>query len=273
MASSPTTITNTIVIINSGNTLILNDDYIVSTNATLEITDINDITLNGNKIILDGTSSSILFLGTSTDVETFISNIDVTNGADKSAQILTDKLPCLLGETRVKTNMGYKSVKYLKKNDILITHNERKVPIVEIYKSKIKTTIDNSPYLIPSHYFSRNYPRKPFKISPLHAISTNKKALEWCIPNIHCTDLKRMPIGERIIYYHIELPNWYTDHIVIEGETVVESFGKTFHGDLNSVFYIRSAKTGYYKRDENKYKELLRKNIKKKPLNKDIKFK
>ena len=271
--STTTTITNTTVIINTSNTLSLNGDYIVSTNATLEINDIANITLNGNKIILDGTSSSILFLGTSTEVEAFISNIDVTNGANKTSQILTDKLPCLLGETKVKTILGYKRVKYLTKSDILITHNERKVPIVEIYKSEIKTTPDNSPYIIPSHYFSRNYPKKPFKISPLHAISTNKKALEWCIPNIHCRDLKRMAFGEKITYYHIELPNWYTDHIVIEGETVVESFGKTFHGDLNSVFYIRSAKTGYFKRDEQKYKELMRQKIKKKLLNKDIKFK
>ena len=273
MASSTITITNTNVTINRGNTLNLEGDYIVSSNATLEIHDINDINLNGNKIILDYTSSSILFLGEGTEITNFIANIDVTNGADKFNQILTDKLPCLLGDTKVKTNMGYKYVKNLNKNDILITHNERKVPIVAIYKSNIKTTPDNSPYIIPSHYFSRNYPKKSFKISPLHAISTNKKASEWCIPNIHCSNLKRMPIGEKIIYYHIELPNWYTDHIIIEGETIVESFGKTFHGELNNVFYIRSAKTGYYKRDDNKYKELLRKNIKKKLLNKDIKFK
>lgn len=273
MASSTTTIIDSNVIINSGNTLNLNGDYIVSTNATLEIHDISDITLNGNKIILDGTTSSILFLGTNEEVDTFITNIDVTNGADKTTQILTDKLPCLLGETKIKTDTGYKSVKYLQKGDIIITHNERKVPIVEIYKSKLKTTPDNSPYIIPSHYFSRNYPKKSFKISPLHAISTNKKALEWCIPNIHCSHLKRMEFGEKITYYHIELPNWYTDHMVIEGGTVVESFGKTFHGDLNSVFYIRNAKTGYFKRDENKYKELMRQKIKKKLLNKDIKFK
>ena len=68
MASSTTTIIDSNVIINSGNTLNLNGDYIVSTNATLEIHDISDITLNGNKIILDGTTSSILFLGTSSDI-------------------------------------------------------------------------------------------------------------------------------------------------------------------------------------------------------------
>ena len=62
-----------------------------------------------------------------------------------------------------------------------------------------------------------------------------------------------MSLGESISYYHIELPNWLNDHLILEDGTLVESYAKTFHGDLDNVFYIRSAKTGYYKRDMEKY--------------------
>ena len=243
-----TIISETELIVNDN--IVLNGDLIVSTNGTLEIHDIAFLTMSGYKIKLDTISSK------------FINNAT-------SDQILTDKLPCLLGETKVKTLYGYIKVENLKRGDILITETNKEVPITEIYKSDIKTTIDNSPYIIPAHYFSRNYPKKQFKISPLHAIATNKKAQEWCIPNIHCKSLKRMPLGKKITYYHIELPNWLTDHITIEGETIVESFGKTFHGNLDSVFYIKRLKTGYYKPDMNKYGELLKIYSKNKNKNKN----
>ena len=262
-----TIISETELIVNDN--IVLNGDLIVSTNGTLEIHDIAFLTMSGYKIKLDTISSKIIFLGNDDSTTDFINNnIEFINNAT-SDQILTDKLPCLLGETKVKTLNGYIKVENLKRGDILITETNKEVPITEIYKSDIKTTIDNSPYIIPAHYFSRNYPKKQFKISPLHAIATNKKAQEWCIPNIHCKSLKRMPLGKKITYYHIELPNWLTDHITIEGETIVESFGKTFHGNLDSVFYIKSLKTGYYKRDMNKYGELLKIYSKNKNKNKN----
>ena len=59
-----------------------------------------------------------------------------------------------------------------------------------------------------------------------------------------------MAFGEKITYYHIELPNWYTDHIVIEGNSCWIIW-KTFHGDLNSVF-ILEVQNSYFKRDEQK---------------------
>ena len=37
----------------------------------------------------------------------------------------------------------------------------------------------------------------------------------------------------------------------------IESYAKTFHGDLDYVFYIKSAKTGYYKRDVEKYSKAI----------------
>ena len=30
------------------------------------------------------------------------------------------------------------------------------------------------------------------------------------------------------MYYHIELPNWMTDHLVINNEVIVESYGNSY---------------------------------------------
>ena len=241
------------------NQLSLTHNLIVSTKGTLIIADISFISIpDDNKIYLTGTESKIIFLGgVSENNDNFIANKIVFQNGATTDQINTDTIPCLLGDTKIKTPRGEIKVKNLKRGDKILTQTNREVEIVNIYASELKTTINNSPYIIPAHYFTRNYPKKQFMISPLHAIATNKKALEWCIPKIHCKNLKRMDLGKSISYYHIELPNWMTDHLVLNDGTVVESYAKTFHGDLDFVFYIRSAKTGYYKRDTEKYSKAL----------------
>ena len=237
------------------NQLSLTSDLIISTNGTLIISDISFISIpDENKIYLKGTTSKILLLGGVTDNNNyFISNKIVLQDSATYDQIHSDTIPCLLGDTKIKTKNGSIKVNKLKRGDKVLTQNNREVEIVNIYASQLKTTENNSPYIIPAHYFTRNYPKKQFMISPLHAIATNKKAIEWCIPKIHCANLKRMNLGEPISYYHIELPNWMTDHLILDDGTIVESYAKTFHGDLDYVFYIKSAKTGYYKRDVEKY--------------------
>lgn len=192
--------------------------------------------------------------------------------SDKSQQILSDEFPCILGTTKVKTTKGFIPANKLKNDSIIVTHDNRHVPIVNIYASDIVTNNKNSPYIIPAHYFTRNYPKKQFMISPLHAVATNKKAIEWFIPREHGDKLKRMEHGNKIQYYHIELPNWLTDHLVIEGETLVESYGVNFHKGLDSVFYIRSRESGYYKRDLETYKRFLSSKTKQERKNKNIIF-
>jgi len=249
--------------LNAVNTYILNSDIIVGENSVLSFKSISNISfaLPSYKIKLKTTSSRIMFdsLLDKVDVETFITNniVDGIEGSDKTTQIASDQFPCILSTTKVKTTKGFIAANELKNDTILVTHDNRQVPIVNIYASSVTTNDKNSPYIIPAHYFTRNYPKKQFMISPLHAVATNKKATEWFIPREHGSKLKRMKEGNKIEYYHIEMPNWLTDHLVLEGETLVESYGVNFHKGLESVFYIRSRETGYYKRDLGKYKAFL----------------
>jgi len=56
--------------------------------------------------------------------------------------------------------------------------------------------------------------------------------------------------------YHIELPNWLTDHLVINNNIVVESYGDSYHKKLNleNPLY-KELPDGYYKRDNKMYAE------------------
>ena len=163
-------------------------------------------------------------------------------------------IPCLTKDSKVKTPNGYVSVTKIKKYDIVITSDGRKVPVTRVNKNIITTNRVNAPYIIPKHFFGKNYPRKEFEISPSHAIAINSTANEWFIPYIHGKNLKRHKNYDEITYYHIELPNWLTDHLVINNGVVVESYGDSYHKKLKleNILYKKN-NNGYYLRDYNMY--------------------
>lgn len=176
-------------------------------------------------------------------------------------------IPCLTENTRIKTPTGYKNITTLKKYDIIVTQDGRHVPITKLTKSNITTDPYNSPYIIPKNYFGKGYPKKEFLISPTHAISIDYKSNKWFLPYIHGKLLRRHDYYKPITYYHIELPCWLTDHLVIDGGTIVESLGDAYHKKLEmpNPYYLE-CRDGYYKRDNRFYSERIRKirNIKKK---------
>jgi uncharacterized protein YjbI with pentapeptide repeats len=169
-------------------------------------------------------------------------------------------IPCLTEHTHIKTPSGYKKITTLEKYDTIVTQDGRHVPITKLTKSKITTDPYNSPYVIPKNYFGKGYPKKEFLISPTHAVSIDHKANKWFLPYIHGKLLRRHDYYKPITYYHIELPNWLTDHLVINGGTIVESLGDAYHKKLEmpNPYYLE-CRNGYYKRDNRFYSERIRK--------------
>ena len=163
----------------------------------------------------------------------------------------TNTPPCLTKkEAMIKTPNGYINITKLQKYDWVVTSDNRIVPITKFPVDRIKTDKFNTPYIIPKNYFGKDYPSKSFKISPQHAIAINKKASEWFIPYINGNELERYKEYEIIDYYHIELPNWMTDHLVINNGVVVESLAESYHKKLkiNNTMYIEKH-SGYFERD------------------------
>jgi len=167
-------------------------------------------------------------------------------------------IPCFVENTKVLTINGYVNVENLTNEHIVITHDFRQVKIVNVYYDEVVTSDETSPYIIPSSYFKEGYPIQQFSISPLHAISVNNAAKKWFVSIVHGKGLKRWEYGKKITYYHIELPNWLTDNLVIENGTVVESYGLTYHEKLGleQPMVLKGNKSGYYIRNYEIYNKL-----------------
>lgn len=69
-------------------------------------------------------------------------------------------------------------------------------------------------------------PPTDIRLSPLHAFQIGGGY--WHLPfaaSRYHPEVKQYNVGKPITYYHVELPNYFTDNIVMEGGAVVESFG------------------------------------------------
>jgi hypothetical protein len=146
-------------------------------------------------------------------------------------------VPCLTRDSIVLTPSGYVGIETLKQGDYVLTSDERKVQIKDIYSSVVPGHLESYPCFIPKDFFTKGIPSHDFLISQTHLIYMNEK---WMLPKDHFILDSTL---DEIHYYHIELENYVTDHLVINGGVVVESLGKGFRNALE--YYKRLGKQVY----------------------------
>lgn len=141
-------------------------------------------------------------------------------------------LPCFVAGTRILTPTGEKLIESLKTGDIILTADGRKVPAM-IYSTHVPATTETTaPYHIPANAFRANYPPCNITLSPKHAIQSAKGV--WQIPQFAAERfpaIQKTSIGESVTYYHIELPNYFTDNLVANG-SICESLGSKAQKNL-----------------------------------------
>ena len=160
-----------------------------------------------------------------TDQFTDGSSVNIFNGSYTlyfgGVQAVANIIPCLTEDTQVLTPNGYKNISELNKGDLVVSENNRIIPIIDIYSSIVYGNIRTFPYMIPANSISKNYPPKSIKLSGGHLIKYNNK---WIQPMANKL-LKRDTSKKIIKYYHIKLPNYETDNLIINNGTIVESLG------------------------------------------------
>jgi hypothetical protein len=134
-------------------------------------------------------------------------------------------IPCFLKGTKILTINGEKNIEYLKKDDILISYNGKKIKLKNIYtficKDKNKFTL---PYKIPKNtLINDNLCNKDLYLSPLHAILFEKNNFT-AVENLSFKQIHSSNI-DSLIYYHLVLPNYYTDTIFANG-IICEGYGE-----------------------------------------------
>ncbi len=128
---------------------------------------------------------------------------------------------CLLKGTSVLTSDGYKLIETLNNDDIIITDDNRYLPIKRIQKLIINPNKhpDLIPYKINKNSIEENYPSEDTYVSGYHMI---KYGNNWIQPN-KCPKFKKDKNVKEIVYYHIELENFETDNLIVNGGLIVES--------------------------------------------------
>jgi hypothetical protein len=161
------------------------------------------------------------------------------------------QIPCIVAGQRVRTPSGDVLIETLKDGDLILTPDNRSVPI-RIYSSTIKqTTKMSAPIRIPAHTFAPSYPPNDIQLSANHAIQKSKKV--WELP-IHAmkrySAIRQAPIGQSVTYYHIETPNYLKDNLIVEG-SVIESLGANFmkrNGHTHTKMYTFSERLNGFTR-------------------------
>jgi hypothetical protein len=199
----------------------------------------------------DGTNTSVNYSGV---VLTKLSTTSSRNyfryiGPNSDTIIVTYSTtiapPCFVAGTRILTPTGEKLVEDLRSGDIVLTADGRKLPAT-IYSTKIsKTTNNNAPYLIKAGAFGST-PSKDLYVSGKHAIQSKKDI--WQIPEFS-SSAKQVMIGSPVEYYHIELPNYFTDNLIANG-IVAESLANN-QIDRTKSIYIYNNKRGGFIRNMN----------------------
>lgn len=181
------------------------------------------------------------------------------NGIGAMSNIVTiepagNSVPCLVSGTEVLTQNGYKRIETLNMgDDMIVTSDGRCVPF-NIFKWHIdKTDRNNAPYRILAHSFDKNIPSQDMVLSPLHAFSIGRGRKVWQIPK-YAAAMNRGVVQEGIglacDYYHIMLPNFYTDNLVIQGGNVVESFcGRREKYNVDGIYKFNPRLGGYTRKN------------------------
>jgi photosystem II stability/assembly factor-like uncharacterized protein/uncharacterized protein YjbI with pentapeptide repeats len=153
-------------------------------------------------------------------ITTFSVTLGYANSLVVTGNYIVYNNPCLLSKTLIRTPYGNELIDNLKNGDLIVTGDNRIVPIIKIIKYEIENPDDESyPICIPKNYFSNNVPDRNTYISNNHAIKLNDTY--WIYGNHHknyFAKYKTIPI-----YYHILLPNYFTDDL-IANNLIVESW-------------------------------------------------
>ena len=120
-------------------------------------------------------------------------------------------IPCLCRGMKILTPSGNVTIESLREGDLLLTPPNRTVEIQRIHSSTYIGTQENVPYRIPAHFFEENIPNEDILLSPNHVVFYNGKwrlpcQIDGLKPEVHM-------IGEMFEYYHISLPDYYSDKV------------------------------------------------------------
>lgn len=164
-------------------------------------------------------------------------------------EAVQESVPCFVKGTRVLTGRGFVAVEDLVYDDMIQTDDGRTVPFALASRTVELTTPTSAPYRISAHAFGPNNPAIECCLSPTHAFQIAPAI--WHFPEMAARKLsgiQQYGLGEACTYYHIKLPDYFTDNIIVEGGLVAESFGSDLE-ECGHIFIWSEENKGFLRVD------------------------
>lgn len=120
-------------------------------------------------------------------------------------------VPCLTNTCNVLTPSGYRNVSKIKQGDFVTTSDNRLVEVQRVLTSTVSTK-EIKPRLIKAHQFGKNQPIINTHISDWHAYQEQGM---WKLPKK--SKLPKEWSEDKVTFYHLELPDYYNDNLVVNG--------------------------------------------------------
>ena len=138
------------------------------------------------------------------------------NISNYSLTCSSSAVPCFLIGTKIQTNLNeYKLVQDLKEGERVYTPDGRFVQILKIESYTCDASEKTSPYLIPLGYQGSNdfVCNEDLYLSPDHGVFYDNETI---VP-IKNMGFQQDKTVANLHYYHLTLPNFFTDHVVANG--------------------------------------------------------
>jgi hypothetical protein len=154
--------------------------------------------------VADGVTDSLTFLANYNGQ--YINQVETLNYSANDISMV----PCFFGDAPVLTTKGYVRIDRLKQGDIVVTPDERQIPIKRVVVTKVAASRNTNPYVIPKGMFNAT---EKLLISPNHKVSVKGKMLESKFLNLRQDYHKGI-----LTYYNIELERY--SNMVVAGVNV-----------------------------------------------------
>jgi hypothetical protein len=148
-------------------------------------------------------------------------NIIIRTNKLENIKIVTNMYPLnLIENTQVLTSIGYKKIKDLTENDLLLNSNLKKIKISSIEKNTYANSIYTNPYILKKGLISKIFPSSDIIISPNINFKYKNK---WIIPRLIKT-LKQEENITDLNYYKINLLNTKSssENIIINNGIIIK---------------------------------------------------
>lgn len=204
----------------------------IANNALNSLTNLTVVDFQGASITIGNNAFAPSGTGTLYLADTNLASEFTSNGL--TGWTVVDGEVCLTNTCDILTPNGYVNVSKLKEGDLVLTTENKILPIQKLYKRKHYINDKNCPVLIKKNMFGNNLPFKDTYISDKHGYKVNGV---WQV-DILDNKLEKNWSNNYVIYYNLKIGDIFRDNLIVNG-IEMESWDGKYPGEGCDFSWIK----------------------------------